>query len=187
MPSSVPQYASDRYPKPRLEIFVAPKSPVQASTQKALIAPVSAPVQLADQFAEPLGELLQSVFLQHQVFSTTARLKSTGLKQNAILDQAAIKGFDYVIFPYMPSIIVPSGNSKGWVAASIKIVSTKNRLTIWNIYGESYLSPKPSQYILLHQRPYEPAPSVTQGFTALFRAMADVVGGKGVYIVPGHP
>ena len=167
--------AESALPQPRLVIYIAPETPVFTNTQKVLLAPLRLSLHEAEDWGLAMTKLLQDIFLQHRVFSVTERVPQSNGSEDQMLDNAANRGFDYLMVGEVRPPVCPVGNSTGWVGLNIRIISAKNRSTIWHIYGEAYLYPEQRRHYLFYERPYRPAPSLAQGLEAVATAMANVI------------
>lgn len=166
-------------PRPRLEVFVAPETGVPADAQKVLLAPLRLAPEQGSELMPAMTGLMQDILLQQRVFAVLERASLQEVSDGVLLDVGAQRGFDYVMFVGVPPIVPSVGNSKGWLALDIRLVSTRNRVTIWHAYGEADLLPEPARHSIIYPIPFRPAPTVTQGFVAIVRAMADCIGRYG--------
>jgi hypothetical protein len=166
-------------PQPRLEVFVAPETAVATGSQKVLLAPLRLSPEQGSDLMPAMTGLMQDILLQHRLFAVLERASLQDVSDEVLLDFGAQRGFDYVMFVGVPPIVPSVGNSRGWLALDIRLVSTRNRVTIWHAYGEAYLLPEPARHSILDPVPFRPAPTVAQGFVAIVRAVADCIGRYG--------
>ncbi len=123
--------------------------------------------------------LIRSILLQENLFGTLALNPDNHLDKSDMLRLAREKGYDYVLEIIMPGIIEPAGDSPGWVGLNIHIISTKKGYSLWQIYGETQLLPRPTFHGFFKKDDYVPAPTVGQGIAAITRAAASIMKGGG--------
>ena len=161
---------------PLLHVYVAPRDLGACVGSRVLVLPPRAygPQRSIE---IPVGRLLQEVLLQHRLFSVV-ELGETGEEMDGLMREAAKRGFDFVADTTLEPVLEPSGNSPGRVGARLRLISTANTLTIWDIAGGADLFPHTTTFLWLYESHYEPAPGAVQGLDAIFRAMARTMGAK---------
>ncbi len=166
--------------QPVLQVFVAPKTPMDTGSQKALLAWVELPEDLSPRYSTVMTETLQDILLQHRVFLLTA-IPEKREGDRDLTSFAREIGFDYLILAKVPSLLVPAGDSPGWIGLDLKVQNVRSGVTVWHIYGETDLVPQLGNYGIFVEEPFRPAPTIAQGFTAIARAGADILlkGGNG--------
>lgn len=166
--------------RPVLQVFTAPRGTLETGNKKALVAPVGFPQGFSSPgYAQVMTETLQDIFLQHRVFLVTA-VAGPGYpwRIEDLRARARELGFDFLVVPRVTSVHVPAGESPGWVALDVKVQDVKSGVSLWHVYGEAELKPVPGSYGIFRDTAFRPAPTVTQGFTAVARALADVISGR---------
>ncbi len=163
--------------KPRLQVYVCPRWQIDTRTQKALIALIDMPSDINKAYGNEMTRMLQYVLLQHRIFMVT-ELAKEHMSNTKLIQLGRSQGIDYLILAKVPQVVVPVGDTPGWIGLDIRILHVQSGITIWHIYSEADLVPRLGSYGILADSPYRPAPSVTQGFMALCRASADVIANK---------
>lgn len=166
--------------QPRLQIYVAPATPVLPSLQKTLLFPLHLDQDKAQGAQGPLwqlalSQLLQDVLLQHQAFTVVELADSWYEPREQALKTAIRRGFDFVIIGEVPVLMQPTDVSPGRIALRLKVLSTANRATIWSLYAEADLCPEPGRDLIVWEKPHRPAPSLSQGFAALACVVSDAL------------
>ncbi len=165
--------------EPVMQVFVAPKNLVDTRSQKALIQWANVSEEMAPAYSSTaLTQSLQDIFLQHRVFLVTALPSEKNMDGDNLMNFASQNGFDYVIHATVPTMIIPAGNTPGWAGLDLNIQSVRSGVTVWHIYGEVNLVPEPGAYGIFRDIPPRPAPTATQGFTAICRAAAEIILGR---------
>ena len=159
-----------------INILVKPAMPWPLNEKKALLVPVQMANSRENRWEAALTGIAHSVLLQERLFAVVECYEKDSVPLSTILKEAEERGFDYIITCTVPNILVPSGNSAGWVGLSLKIRGAKpGSYTIWNLYGGSDLTPEPTRHDLLGTSTAVNAPSVTTGFFALVKSMARII------------
>ncbi len=162
-------------PRPRLNVYVMPKKPINLSQKKILMVPAFMAGNQEEIWGESVTSLVRSILLQENVFGTLALNPNNHQDRHDMLRIAREKGFDYLLEITLPGIIEPAGDSPGWVGLNIHIISTRKGYSIWQIYGESQLIPRPTFHGFFKKEDYVPAPTVGQGIEAITRAAANIL------------
>ncbi len=161
--------------KPTMQVFVAPRGLVDTRNQKALVLWANVSEEMPPAYSsEAITRCLQDIFLQYRVFLVTA-LSERNAEIGGKTGYASDKGFDYIIQTDVPPMIIPVGNTPGWVGLDIKIKDARSGVTVWHIYGEVNLVPEAGNYGIFWDRPSRPAPSAAQGIISICRAAADII------------
>jgi len=164
--------------EPRLNVYIMPQQPTNLQDKKALLAPVMFPKEYDEETRKQYTYLLRDILLQSRIFTVVeAYMEKTGSEQE-FAGLAHKKGFDYIIIAKCPHFISPAGLSRGWTALDLSIIQAPTDITLWHIYSETDLTPKPERDYIFFTRQYKNAPSVTQGFVSLAMAMAKYINSK---------
>ncbi len=162
-------------PRPRLNVYVMPKAPVDLAKKKVLMIPAFMAGNQEEIWGNSVTSLVRSILLQENVFGTLALNPNNHQDRHDMLRIAREKGFDYLLEITLPGIIEPAGDSPGWVGLNLHIISTKKGYSIWQIYGESQLLPQPTFHGFFKKKEYVPAPTVGQGIEAITRTAANII------------
>ncbi len=165
-------------PEPRLNVFVMPKTPLNLSRKKVLMIPAYMAGNQEEIWGNSVTSLVRSILLQEGIFGTLALNPDNHLDKKDMLRIAHEKGFDYILEIILPGIIEPAGDSSGWVGMNIYIISTKKGYSLWQIYGETQLIPRPTFHGFFQTDQYVPAPTVGQGLEAITRSAARIIRGS---------
>jgi hypothetical protein len=158
-------------PRPHLEIYVMPENPQPMDRQRVLLAPLRVAPERPEEWQDRSSRLVEDVLVQQKVFSEIERVGPEG-QQEELLALARSRGFDYVLLGELPPVIHPAGNSPGWLALDMKLVSVRDGTAAWHFYGEVDLVPVPARHSILRPTPFRPAPTVYQGLAAVVQSMA---------------
>lgn len=160
-----------------INVLVKPVQPWPLHEKKALLIPLQMTDAREDRWEAALTAITHSVLLQERLFAVIERYDKDTVPVSRILEEAKERGFDYIITGIVPDILVPSGNTAGWVGLNLKIRGTGdgNNYTLWNLYGGADLKPEPTRHDLMGTSTAVNAPSVTSGFFALVKSMARVI------------
>ena len=162
-------------PVPKLNVVIMPKQHTDLSRYRALMIPVFMAGAQEQHWGQSVTNLVRSVVLQEGVFGTLELFPTNNPGDQEIMKQARDRGFDYLLEISMPPVIEPSGDSEGWVALHLQVISVDKGYSLWRIYGEAQLIPQPTLHCLMGQRAFVPAPSVGQGIVSITRQMAMVM------------
>ncbi len=162
-------------PHARLNVYVMPKTYLNLSNKKVLMIPAFMAGNQEEIWGQSVTSLVRSILLQENVFGTLALNPNNHLDKHDMLRIAQEKGYDYVLEIILPGIIEPAGDSSGWVGMNFYIVSTKKGYSLWQIYGETQLLPRPTFHGFFQKEDYVPAPTVGQGIEAITRAAANIM------------
>ncbi len=160
---------------PSSSVYIQPQNPLDLSNKKLLVAPIALYSPQANQWVPAVTRMVQDIFSQERVFRVIVVGKERFESEDQFVQYAEEQGFDYVLIGSVPPVVFPSGNTSGWVGFDMRIVSAGSGLTIWHIYGQASLQPAPTRWSILGDSPHAPAPSVSDGFTAILRQMACII------------
>lgn len=191
MPPAFPPQGSAP-PGVRMSVFLAPSTPIPVHEKKALLLPARTPHGLDPGLSQTITKILQDALLQEKVFAVVERVdQARDLAIEEHLDEAATRGFDFVMAVEFPLLLSASGNSPGKVSMDISILSTLNRICLWRMAGEADLVPLHEDYSIVLPAPFIPGPSIATGVVALARSMASIIKqtaeGPISHTVDGHP
>ncbi len=162
-----------------ISVYVQPRKPLDLSSRNLLIAPVTLYSPQAAQWVPSVTGLVQDIFSQERVFHVIQLKGDNFESRERMLDDAAIKGFDYVLFGSVPPVIFPAGNTTGWVGFDMRLVNTADHVTLWHIYGQASLVPAPTRRSILGDGVHADAPGVSEGLTGILRKMAGIINCQG--------
>ncbi len=162
-------------PAPKINVYIMPKGNVDLSKKKVLMIPAFMAGNQEEIWGQSVTALVRSILLQENVFGTLALNPNNHHDRHEMLRIARNKGFDYLLEITLPGIIEPAGDSSGWVGLNLHIVNTKKGYSIWQIYGETQLLPRPTFHGFFKKEDYVPAPTVGQGIEAITRAVANIL------------
>ncbi len=166
-------------PGVRMSVFLAPATPIPVHEKKVLLLPARTPHGLDPGLSQTITKILQDALLQEKVFAVVERVDpARDLAIEERLDEAAARGFDFVMAAEFPLLLSASGNSPGRVAMDITILSTPNRISLWRMVGEADLVPLHEDYSMVSivlPAPFIPGPSIASGVVALARSMASII------------
>ena len=162
-----------------ISVYVQPRKPLDLSSRNLLVAPVALYSPQAAQWVPSVTGLVQDIFSQERVFHVIQLKGDNFESRERMLDDAAIKGFDYVLFGSVPPVIFPAGNTTGWVGFDMRLVNTADHVTLWHIYGQASLAPAPTRRSILGDGVHADAPAVSEGFTEILRKMAGIINCQG--------
>jgi hypothetical protein len=164
-------------PLVKINIIIKPEFPYNLHEKKALFVPLQMADSREDRWETALTNIAYVTFLQERLFKVIERYHDDTVPLERIRQEASERGFDYIITGHVPNILVPSGNSAGWIGLNLKIQGTmpENSYTLWQIYGGAELKPHPTQHDVLGTSSAINAPSVTTGFFYLTREMARAI------------
>jgi hypothetical protein len=161
--------------EPKLNVYIMPQQPTNLRDKKALLAPIIFPKEYDNESRKEYTLLLRDILLQNRVFMVVeAYMEQTGSEEEFV-GLAHKKGFDYIIIAKCPRFIAPVGLSRGWTALDLSIIQAPTDITLWHIYSETDLTPKPEKDYIFFTRQYKNAPSVTQGFVSLAMEIAKFI------------
>ncbi len=173
----IPHDSSHKAIKPsaHLNVYVMPKTHLDLSRKKVLMIPAFMAGNQEEIWGQSVTSLVRSIFMQENVFGTLALNPDNNLDRQDMLRIAGERGYDYVLEIILPGIIEPAGDSSGWVGMNFHIISTRKGYSLWKIYGETQLLPRPTFHGFFKKEDYVPAPTVGQGIEAITRATADIL------------
>jgi hypothetical protein len=122
-----------------------------------------------------LTTLLQDTLLANRAFSVVAThhsLTDYMLSRSQFSQLAKQKGFDHILYVTVSQLTPAAGISNGKIALSFKLVNLKQNITVWKIYGEQTLVPRPSSDMVLLRLSHLPAPSVSAGFSNIIKQIS---------------
>ncbi len=164
-------------PAPKIDVFIMPKIPVDLSQKKVLMIPAFMAGNQEEIWGPSVTSLIRSILLQERIFKTLALAENNNMDTKEILNRARIRGFDYTLEIVMPGILEPAGNSPGWVGFTLYLKDTKEGFSLWQIYGETQLLPRPTYHRFFQRDDFVPAPTVGQGIESITRIMAKIIRG----------
>ncbi len=164
-----------RSPIPRINVFAAPRQPINMSRYQAILLPLSCPRNYPDNWSVAATRLVQDLFIKKGVFGTLKFEKRPGGRTEDKVYAGLQDRFDFIITGEIPVILYPSGNSRGRIALDLKVTSARTGTTLWHIYGETDLTPEPAKFSPLGNSPFRPAPSPVQGLSNIIVRMADLI------------
>ena len=173
----VPEKPCNKTIKPHahINVYVMPKTHLDLSRKKVLMIPAFMAGNQEEIWGQSVTSLVRSILLQENVFGTLALNPDNHLDMHDMLRIARDRGYDYILKIVLPGIIEPAGDSSGWVGMNFHIISTRKGYSIWHIYGETQLLPRPTFHGFFRKEDYVPAPTVGQGIEAITRAAADIL------------
>lgn len=157
-----------------LNVIIKPERHYPLNHKKALLIPFQMADSREDRWEKALTRIAHSILLQERIFAVIELYDNDNTPVSKIFDEAYDRGFDYVITGVVPHILVPSGNTAGWVGLNLKIngAGMEKRYTLWHLYGGAELRPEATRHDLMGSYAAKSAPSVTSGFFSLVRSMA---------------
>ncbi len=165
-------------PAPKIEVFIMPKTPVDLSKKKVLMIPAFMAGNQEEIWGPSVTRLIRSILLQEGIFNTLALAENNNIDTREILNMARTRGFDYILEIVMPGILEPAGNSPGWVGFTLYLKNTRKGFSLWQIYGETQLLPRPTYHRFFYRDDFVPAPTVGQGIESITRIMARIIRGQ---------
>jgi len=162
-------------PVPRINVIVMPTEHLDLHKRRALMTPIFMAGTQEGTWGPSVTNLVRAILLQEGLFGTLELFPANNLTEQVMLKETRDRGLDYLVQASMPAIIEPSGDSEGWVALYLKVISAKRGYSVWQIYGEAQLLPQPTVHSLFGQQTFVPAPSVGQGIVSITRTMAQVM------------
>ena len=156
--------------RPRLQVFIAPKDRVPIPIEKAILCQLDSPYH---DKAQGIGieRIIKGTLLQTGIFSTLVDFRETDEYQQyveaGVYEYAMDHGLGYCVEVRVEKILTPAGDSPGFCALSMKIKRVKDRVSIYNAYGEADLLPERARDYIFFTKPHKEAPTVLQGIVSI--------------------